>query len=77
MKVTVLLVNMCAEKHPETEKEGDIPDEPDKARLLFVEVPEIKTPQFSHTVSPQDASERPIPINDHTCVAISTLIVPP
>jgi hypothetical protein len=42
-----------------------LPDELDTARLFVIEVPEIKTPQCSHIVSPHDALEEPVPITDH------------
>ena len=42
-----------------------LPDEFDKTRLFLIEVPEMKTPQLSQIVSPHDAVEIPVPINDH------------
>ncbi len=42
-----------------------LPVEFDKTLLFLIEVPEMKTPQLSQTVSPQDAVEIPVPINDH------------
>ena len=42
-----------------------LPDELDTARLFVIEVPDMKTPQFSQIVSPHDALEVPVPMNDH------------
>ena len=42
-----------------------LPDEFDKTRLFLIEVPEMKTPQLPQIVSPHDAVEIPVPINDH------------
>ena len=42
-----------------------LPDELDTARLFVIEVPDMKTPQLSQIVSPHDASEEPVPMNDH------------
>jgi hypothetical protein len=42
-----------------------LPDELDTARLFVIEVPDTKTPQFSQIVSPHDALEVPVPMNDH------------
>jgi hypothetical protein len=42
-----------------------LPDELDSARLFVIEVPDMKTAQCSQIVSPHDALEMPIPINDH------------
>jgi hypothetical protein len=42
-----------------------LPDELDIARLFVIEVPDMKTPQCSQIVSPHDALEEPIPMNDH------------
>ena len=41
-----------------------LPDELDTARLFLIEVPDMKTPQFSQIVSPHDALEVPVPISD-------------
>ena len=41
-----------------------LPDESDTARLFVIEVPYMKTPQFSQIVSPHDALEVPVPMND-------------
>jgi hypothetical protein len=40
-------------------------DEFDKTRLFLIEEPDMKTPQLSQIVSPHDAVEIPVPINDH------------
>ena len=40
------------------------PDEFDKTRLFLIEEPEMKTPQLSQIVSPHDAVELPVPIED-------------
>jgi hypothetical protein len=42
-----------------------LPDEFDKTRLFLIEVPEMKTPQLSQIVSPHEAMELPVPIEDH------------
>ena len=42
-----------------------LPDELDTARLFVIEVPDMKTPQFSQIVSPHDALEVPVAMNDH------------
>ena len=42
-----------------------LPDEFDKTRLFLIEVPEMKIPQLPQIVSPHDAVEIPVPINDH------------
>ena len=41
-----------------------LPDEFDTARLFVIEVLNMKTPQFSQIVSPHDALEVPVPMND-------------
>jgi hypothetical protein len=41
------------------------PVEFDKTRLFLIEEPEMKTPQLSHIVSPHNAEDVPVPINDH------------
>ena len=41
------------------------PVEFDKTRLFLIEEPEMKTPQLSHIVSPHNAEDEPVPINDH------------
>ena len=40
------------------------PVEFDKTRLFLIEEPEMKTPQLSQIVSPHDAVELPVPIED-------------
>ena len=41
------------------------PVEFDKTRLFLIEEPDMKTPQLSHIVSPHNAEDVPVPINDH------------
>jgi hypothetical protein len=42
-----------------------LPDELDTARLFAIEVLDMKTPQCSQIVSPHNALERPVAIDDH------------
>ena len=61
----VLLSNTSANGRAEMEEASTLPDELDTARLFVIEVPDMKTPQFSQIVSPHDALEVPVPMNDH------------
>ncbi len=54
-----------AERLSYTKATSALPDELDKTRLFLIEVPEMKTPQLSQIVSPHDAEDDPVPINDH------------
>jgi hypothetical protein len=61
----VSLSNTSAGERAETGSVSTLPDESDTARLFVIEVPDMKTPQLSQIVSPQDAFEKPNPIDDH------------
>ena len=63
--IHVSLSNTSANGRVEMEAASTLPDELDTARLFVIEVPEMKTPQCSQIVSPHDALERPVPMNDH------------
>jgi hypothetical protein len=52
-----------------------LPDEFDKTRLFLIEVPEMKTPQLPQIVSPHDAVEIPVPINDHAFYDLLQFVV--
>jgi hypothetical protein len=57
--------NTSADGRAEMGAASTLPDEFDTARLFVIEVPDMKTPQFSQIVSPHDAFEKPVPMNDH------------
>ena len=59
------LSNTSADGRVQTGAASTLPDEFDTARLFVIEVPDMKTPQCSHIVSPHDALEVPVPMNDH------------
>ena len=61
----VYLSNTSANGRVEMGAASTLPDEFDTARLFVIEVPDMKTPQFSQIVSPHDAFEKPVPMNDH------------
>jgi hypothetical protein len=60
----VSLTNTSADGRAEIGAASTLPDEIDTARLFVIEVPDMKTPQFSQIVSPHDALEVPVPMND-------------
>jgi hypothetical protein len=64
-EMLVSLSNTSANGRVEMGAASTLPDELDAARLFVIEVPDIKTPQFSQIVSPHDALEEPVPITDH------------
>ena len=61
----VSLSNTSANGRVQMGAASTLPDEFDTARLFVIEVPDMKTPQFSQIVSPHDALEVPVPMNDH------------
>jgi hypothetical protein len=61
----VSLSNTSANGRVQMGAASTLPDELDTARLFVIEVPDMKTPQFSQIVSPHDALEVPVPMNDH------------
>jgi hypothetical protein len=61
----VYLSNTSANGRVEMGAASTLPDELDTARLFVIEVPDMKTPQCSQIVSPHDALEKPVPMNDH------------
>ena len=61
----VSLSNTSANGRAEMGAASTLPNELDTARLFVIEVPDMKTPQFSQIVSPHDALEVPVPMNDH------------
>ena len=61
----VSLSNTSANERAEMGAVSTLPDELDTARLFVIEVPDMKTPQFSQIVSPHDELEVPVPMNDH------------
>jgi hypothetical protein len=60
----VSLSNASAKGRAEMGAASTLPDEFDTARLFVIEVPDMKTPQFSQIVSPHDALEVPVPMID-------------
>ena len=61
----VSLSNTSANERAEMGAASTLPDELDTVRLFVIEVPDMKTPQFSQIVSPHDELEVPVPMNDH------------
>ncbi len=61
----VSLSNTSSNERAEMGASPTLPDELDAVRLLVIEVPDMKTAQFSQIVSPHDALEEPVPIDDH------------
>ena len=60
----VSLSNTSANERAEMGAASTLPDELDTARLFAIEVFDMETPQCSQIVSPHDALERPVPMND-------------
>ncbi len=61
----VSLPNTSSNGRAEMGAASTLPDILDIARLFVIEVPDMKTPQCSQIVSPHNATEEPVPMNDH------------